>query len=228
LYRNHYLKSKNENKKMKALLIGATGATGKDLLELLLQDDKIDQVDIFVRRTLNLKNEKLNVHVIDFDEPEQWRTLVKGDVLFSCLGTTLKTAGSKDAQWKIDYDYQYQFAKIAKENNVNSCVLVSAANASVKSPIFYTKMKGQLEVDVKALAFSKLIIFNPPLLIRENTDRKMEVLGANVITFFNKLGMLRSQKPLLTNQLAKAMLQSLKVLKDGEYSIKGQHILDFA
>jgi uncharacterized protein YbjT (DUF2867 family) len=213
---------------MKVLLVGATGATGKDLLELLLQDEEIQQVDIFVRRTLKIKNKKLTVHIIDFDKPELWRTLVNGDMLFSSLGTTLKAAGSKDAQWKIDYYYQYLFAKIAKENNVNSYVLVSAANASATSSIFYTKMKGQLEVDVKALAFSKLIIFNPPLLIRKNTDRKMEVLGAKVITFLNKFGILRSQKPLLTKKLAEAMIQSTKVLKDGEYSIKGQHILDFA
>ncbi len=213
---------------MKVILIGATGATGKDLLELQLQDEEIQQVDIFVRSALDVKNEKLKVHIIDFDKPEQWRALVQADVLFSCLGTTLKAAGSKEAQWKIDYGYQYQFAKIAKENNVKSYVLVSAANASATSSIFYTKMKGQLEVDVKALRFSKLIIFNPPLLIRENTDRKMEVLGAKVITFFNKLGMLRSQKPMLTMQLAKAMIKAVKFLKDGEHSIKAQKILDFA
>jgi uncharacterized protein YbjT (DUF2867 family) len=210
---------------MKVLLIGATGATGKDLLQLLLQDKEITQVDIFVRHALEVKNEKLTVHMIDFDKPEQWKSLVQGDVLFSCLGTTLKAAGSKHAQWKIDYEYQYQFAKIAKENNVHSYVLVSAANASATSSIFYTKMKGQLEVDVKALTFAKLIIFNPPLLIREKTDRKMEVLGAKVIRFFNTLGMLRSQKPLHTKQLAQAMIKSIKVLKDGEYSMKGQDIL---
>lgn len=212
---------------MKALLIGATGATGKDLLELLLKDKEITQVDIFVRRTIDIKNEKLSVRMIDFDKPEQWKTLVQGDVLFSCLGTTLKAAGSKDAQWKIDYDYQYQFAKIAKENNVHSYVLVSAANASATSSIFYSKMKGQLEVAVKALTFSKLIIFNPPLLIREKTDRNMEVLGAKVIRFFNTLGMLSSQKPIHTKQLAQAMVKSVKVLKDGEYAIKGQDILNF-
>lgn len=212
---------------MKALLIGATGATGKDLLELLLKDEEIKQVDIFVRRELNVKHEKLNIHVIDFNKPEVWKHLVKGDVLFSCLGTTLKLAGSKEAQWKIDYEYQYQFAKIAKENNVNSYVLVSAANASSKSLIFYSKMKGQLEDDVKALKFLKTIIFNPPLLIRENTDRKMEVLGAKMIIFLNSLGIFRSQKPLSTKLLAEAMLKSVKVLKNGNYSIIGQNILNF-
>ena len=212
---------------MKALLIGATGATGKDLLELLLKDEEINQVDVFVRRELYVKHEKLNSHIIDFDKPEEWKHLVKGDVLFSCLGTTLKLAGSKEAQWKIDYEYQYQFAKIAKENNVNSYVLVSAANASSKSLIFYSKMKGQLEDDVKALQFLKTIIFNPPLLLRENTDRKMEVLGAKMIIFLNNLGIFRSQKPLSTKLLAEAMLKSVKVLKNGNYSIIGQNILNF-
>jgi uncharacterized protein YbjT (DUF2867 family) len=212
---------------MKVLLIGATGASGKDLLELLLKDEEIYQVDIFVRRELNVKHEKLNIHIIDFDNPEVWKHLVKGDVLFSCLGTTLKLAGSKEAQWKIDYEYQYQFAKIAKENNVNSYVLVSAANASSKSLIFYSKMKGQLEDDVKALKFLKTIIFNPPLLLRENTDRKMEVLGAKMIIFLNSLGIFRSQKPLSTKLLAEAMLKSVKVLKNGNYSIIGQNILNF-
>ncbi len=212
---------------MKALLIGATGATGKDLLELLLKDEEINQVDIFVRRELNIKHEKLNSHIIDFDKPEEWKHLVKGDVLFSCLGTTLKLAGSKVAQWKIDYEYQYQFAKIAKENNVTSYVLVSAANASSKSLIFYSKMKGQLEDDLKALQFLKTIIFNPPLLLRENTDRKMEVLGAKMIIFLNSLGIFRSQQPLSTKLLADAMLKSVKVLKNGDYSITGQNISEF-
>jgi uncharacterized protein YbjT (DUF2867 family) len=212
---------------MKALLIGATGATGTDLLELLLKDEEINQVDVFVRRELNVKHEKLNSHIIDFDKPEVWKHLVKGDVLFSCLGTTLKIAGSKEAQWKIDYEYQYLFAKIAEENSVNTYVLVSAANASSKSLIFYSKMKGQLEDDVKALKFLKTIIFNPPLLLRENTDRKMEVLGAKMIIFLNSLGIFRSQKPLSTKLLAEAMLKSVKVFKNGNYSIIGQNILNF-
>ena len=99
---------------MKALLIGATGATGKDLLELLLNDDSFEKVDIFVRLKLDIHHNKLNIHVIDFDQPDKWWHLVKGDVLFSCLGTTLKAAGSKEGQKKVDYDYQLQFEKAEK------------------------------------------------------------------------------------------------------------------
>lgn len=78
-------------------------------------------------------------HIIDFDKPKQWVNLVNGDVLFSCLGTTLKDAGSKDAQKKVDYTYQYQFAKAARENNLENYILVSSEMASVKSPFFIHK-----------------------------------------------------------------------------------------
>src|SRR5690606_17511358 len=121
---------------MIALVLGATGATGKDLLNLLLEHNQYERVEIFVRTKINIEHPKLTIHIINFDAPEQWKDLVKGDVLFSCLGTTLKVAGSKEAQWKIDYDYQYNFAKYAKENGVRNYVLISAAFASSKSRLF--------------------------------------------------------------------------------------------
>ncbi|POY37878.1 semialdehyde dehydrogenase [Solitalea longa] len=209
---------------MKALILGATGATGNDLLNKLLTDDAFDQVDIFVRRSSSIHHAKLRVHVIDFDQPEQWKDLVKGDVLFSCLGTTLKTAGSKEAQWKIDYDYQYNFAKVARENNVTSYVLVSAAYASPDSRIFYSRMKGQLEEAIKELSFPQLIIFNPPLLERKNSDRPAEVIGLKVIKFLNKMGLFLAQKPLSTEILAQAMINVSKSKEKGVFSFKEKEI----
>lgn len=209
---------------MYALLIGATGATGKDLLDLLLKDDSFHQVDIFVRRGLDIQHEKLKIHVIDFDKPEQWKHLVKGDVLFSCLGTTLKAAGSKEAQWKVDYDYQYQFAKFARENHVYNYVLVSSGFSSPNSLYFYTRMKGQLEEAVKALGFPKLTIFNPPVLIRKDSDRTAEVAGLKAIQFFNRIGIFRSQNPLPTEILAQAMINSAKTKENGIITLEGKAI----
>lgn len=213
---------------MKVLLIGATGATGKDLLDLLLQDEDIETVDIFVRRNPQIQHEKLNTHVIDFDQPSEWKHLVKGDVLFSCLGTTLKAAGSKEEQRKVDYHYQLQFAKAARENKVRSFVLVSSDFASSKSPFFYPKMKGQLEDEVKKLKFSQLIIFNPPSLIRKNSDRKQEVIATKVFAAFNSIGLLKSARPLETEILAKSMLNATRLLGDGEYALKGKAIRKYA
>lgn len=211
---------------MKALLIGATGATGEEVLKLLLNDVQYHEVSIFVRHEIDLQHDKLQVHVIDFDAPETWKDLVKGDVLFSCLGTTLSAAGSKTAQWKVDYGYQHAFAEIAQNNQVPNYVLISSSNASDDSFFFYSKMKGKLEEAVKKLSFTKLIILNPPILVRKGSERTMEVLGVQVIRFFNRLGLFKSQKPMDTTLLAKAMLASVQTLRPGQHGIEGQDILE--
>ena len=195
---------------MKTLLIGATGATGSDLLRLLLDDGEVESVVIFVRRNPGVEHPKLTVHVIDFEKPEKWSHLVKGDILFSCLGTTRKDAGSKNAQWKVDYDYQYSFAKAARENGMGCYVLVSAMNASSKSRFFYSRMKGKLDDDVTKLGFPKFLIFKPPSLIRKDSDRKMEKMGVKAIGFFNQIGLMKSLKPMSTDTLAREMLDAVK------------------
>ena len=169
---------------MKALIIGATGATGKDLLSQLLADDTYAEVHCFVRKPLALTHPKLHAHVVDFDTPEAWADLVRGDVAFSCLGTTLAVAGSKDAQWRVDYDYQYAFAQQCKANGVPSFVLVSAAGAKAQSKLFYNRMKGALEEAVKKLNFPRLLIFQPSVLIRSNSDRAGENLSVKIETTF--------------------------------------------
>ncbi|RNA62491.1 NAD-dependent epimerase/dehydratase family protein [Chryseobacterium nematophagum] len=213
---------------MKALIIGATGATGKDLVNQLLNDKDFEEVAIFVRKTIDIQHEKLKIHVVNFEKPEEWKNQVKGDVVFSCLGTTLKDAGSKDAQRKVDFDYQYEFAKAAKENQVEDYILVSAYGANPKSKIFYSKMKGELEEAVKLLHFNKITIFKPGMLERKDSHRVGEVLGSRIIKFANKIGLLESQKPLPTDILAKAMIKSSKIKSNGYSSIKLGNIFCFA
>ncbi len=213
---------------MKALVIGATGATGKDLVSQLLTDKGYDEVNVFVRRPLAVENPKLKTHIVNFDKPEEWKDLVKGDVAFSCLGTTLKAAGSKEAQRKVDYDYQYNFAKAAKENEVEDYILVSSYGANPKSKIFYSRMKGELEQSIKALHFNKLMIFQPGMLDRKDSERTGEVLGGKIIKFANKFGVLTQQKPLPTEVLAKAMINSSKIKSYGYSKIKLGSIFSFA
>lgn len=213
---------------MKALIIGATGATGKDLVKQLLNDHDFEQVDIFVRKPVDIQDPKLNVHVVNFDQPEEWKHKVKGDVAFSCLGTTLKAAGGKEAQRKVDFDYQYEFAKAARENHVDDYILVSSYGADPKSKIFYSKMKGELEEAVKQLHFEKITIFRPGMLDRKDSERTGEVLGGRIIKFANTLGLLESQKPLPTDVLAKAMINSSKIKSNGYSSIELGNIFGFA
>lgn len=213
---------------MKALVIGATGATGKDLVNQLCQDSDFDEIDIFVRRRSDFHNEKVKVHLVDFNHPEEWKHLVKGDVAFSCLGTTLKSAGSKENQKVIDYDYQFNFAKAAKENKVEDYILVSAYGANPDSKIFYSRIKGELEEAVKNLKFEKTTIFKPGMLERKNTDRNGEVFGLKIIKFLNKFGLFKSQKPLPTSILAKAMIVASKIKSNSFSEIKLHSIFSFA
>ena len=121
---------------MKAIVIGATGATGKPLVDALLKDDTYDSVVIFVRKETILRNDKLTEYVTDFSDIEKFADVINGDVLFSCIGTTLKNAGSKDAQWQVDYEIPLKMAAIAKNNGVHTCVLVSSSNADANSSFF--------------------------------------------------------------------------------------------
>lgn len=209
---------------MHALIVGATGATGRALLGTLLDDPAFTQVSIFVRRPVAIEHPKLTVHVIDFEQPHTWQSLVRGDVLFSCLGTTLKDAGSKKAQWRIDYDYQYQFAQAARTNGVPQLLLVSSAYANPASRGFYTRMKGRLEQDVTALGFTSLGIFRPPSLVRPNTDRTGEKIALRILNGLNRIGLLRAMQPMPVAELAQALAAAAKQAQPGTYVLEAQAV----
>ena len=198
--------------KLNAIVIGATGATGQEIVSQLLEDNDFDSVSIFVRKDPNINHRKLKTNVIDFSKLEEYRELIKGDVLFSCLGTTLRTAGSKEKQYLVDFTYQYEFAKIASDNGVTSYSLVSSTGANENSPIFYPKIKGKLEEVIKKLSFKTIQIFQPPTLIRQkNLMRTGEKIGIKIFGFLNSFGLLKSQKPLPVSTLAKVMVEYLKI-----------------
>lgn len=211
---------------MKALVIGATGAVGKDLVDQLLKDESVERVDVFVRREVKVPSSKLVPHIVDFDHPEAWSDLLVGDVLFSCLGTTIKAAGSQNAQWKVDYTYQYEAAKAARENGVGKLVLVSSVGADPKSRIFYSRMKGRLDEDVQKLGFATCFILRPPSLIRKGSDRFGEKAGVAILKALNAIGLMRSWKPMPTEEVAAAMIRLAESDKSGTLIITSQDILN--
>ena len=119
-----------------ALIIGATGLVGNHLLKQMLEDDHYDLVKIFTRRSTGISHSTLDEIIIDFNDLTAVAEKVRGDVFFSCLGTTIKQAGSQKAQYKVDFTYQYEFAKLAKENGVSSYFLVSSTGANSSSAFF--------------------------------------------------------------------------------------------
>jgi len=198
-------------KSLHALILGATGSTGQELLKLLLEDSSFSKVSIFVRRKPSIKHQKLRTHEIDFSRLNEYKKIIDGDVLFSALGTTLKDAGSKNRQYLVDFTYQYEFAKMASDKGISYFSLVSSSGANEKSFFFYPKIKGELEQAVKKLPFKKIQIFQPPILIRQpELIRNGEKIALKFFSLLNKIGLLKSQKPLSVSYLAKKMINQIK------------------
>lgn len=193
---------------MRAIVIGATGATGKELVRMLLADDRFTEVRILVRRATTWQHAKLKEYLVDFKDLSAYAAVMQGDVAFSCLGTTLKDAGSKEAQWEVDYTYQLTFASLAKQQAVPTFVLLSAVDVHKKSTLFYNKMKGSLEEAVLALDFPQLRILQPGFIERPATERLAERLTLPVLRGLNGLGLFRQYRPISTQQLAHALLKS--------------------
>lgn len=191
---------------MKAILLGATGAVGRDLVRQLLQDDRFTELYLLVRRIPEgLRSPKLRIQVLDFDQPDQWPELPEADVLFSSLGTTLRDAGSQAAQYRVDYGYQYEVACRAAARGVPHYILVSAWGAKPKARSFYSRMKGELEEAVQALPFRRISILRPPLLLRPGSTRGGERLAAAVLRGLGALGLLRAFRPMPTSVVARCM-----------------------
>ena len=212
---------------MKAIVIGATGATGRELVETLLRDNNYTAVSIFVRRSINIDHPKLTENIVNLSAADQYADLIVGDVLFSCLGSTLKSAGSKKVQWTIDFDIPHKFATIARANGVHSMVLVSAYGANPKSKIFYSQMKGELEMQIAKLAFGQYIIFRPGMLLRPNTDRLGEKITAMLLGGLNTIGILKNQRPLDTAILAQKLAIAPFKLPDGKSFVELDKIFSF-
>ena len=196
---------------MHALVLGGTGASGQEIVKLLLNDSHFSRISIFVRRKVDIEHEKLDIHQIDFSRLNEYKDLVKGDILFSALCTTKSDAGSKEKQYLVDYTYQYEFAKMASDNGVPHYSLISSLGANKHSLFFYPKIKGELEESVKLLPFNTIQIFQPPSLIRQKElMRTAEKLSVKFFNRLTALGVLKSLKPLNVKDLALKMIKEAK------------------
>lgn len=193
-----------------AIIIGATGLVGNLITQKLLEDNRYEKVKVFVRRSLNINNPKLEEHIVDFDHIALWKNNLSGDELYSALGTTIKKAGSKDAQYKIDFTYQYEAANAASENGVKNYLLVSSLGANSKSSNFYLRMKGSLDEKVRLLSFDRIRIFRPSILVGDRSEKRFgESLGIKIAGTLTKIiPALKKYRPIKASQVAEAMIKS--------------------
>ena len=215
-----------ENKKT-ALLLGATGLVGGELLSLLLQDDFYSHVKAVVRKKPQLANPKLEWIVADFDAISQIGDKVAADHVFCCLGTTMKKAGSKEAFYKVDFHYPLEFAKFTQSKGATQFSLVSAMGANIKSRIFYNRVKGEIEVAASSVAFNGINIFRPSLILG---DRKEKRLGEKIAIMLSgiisplMIGPLKKYKPIQAADIAHGMLKIAKQDLHGFYIFESDQI----
>ena len=210
----------------KAIVIGSTGMVGTQLINLLIENDEFSEIISLVRRSGELKHPKLKEEIINFENPQEWKNLVTGDVLFSTLGTTIAQAKTKENQYKIDFTYQLAVAEIAAKNGVSKYVLVSSAGASSKSSVFYSKMKGELEDAILKLPFEVISILRPGQLDGNRTEKRVgEKIGLAVMYFLNKAGLFKRFRPIQAVQVAKAMTNAAVKNKSAVYTLDEVHNL---
>ena len=190
-----------------ALVVGATGLVGTELVKLLCNDEKYDMVKVIVRRPLTYSHPKLVVLVREFEHITQEDVGEVKDV-FCCLGTTIKKAGSREAFKKVDFTYPQSIAALAKKQKVEHFLIISAMGADENSSFFYSRVKGLIEKELIAMDFPQLSILRPSLLTGERNEFRLgETFGARVMKLMNPIlfGPLRKYRSIPGKQVAFAM-----------------------
>ncbi|MNI42038.1 hypothetical protein D3C73_963080 [compost metagenome] len=206
--------------KRTALIIGATGLVGNELLHILVQSDAYEHVKVIIRKPLSIKHDKLTQLVVNFDEFYEYEDEFAVHDVFCCLGTTIKKAGSQAAFKKVDFDYPVQAAKLAKNQGARQFLIISAIGANAQSNLFYSRVKGEVEEALKQLQLPSLHIFRPSLLLGNRKEFRFgEKAAAIIIPIFSPLlaGKLNKYKPIQAKQVAQAMVQNAIKIRSGEF-----------
>ncbi|GCC53662.1 oxidoreductase [Chryseotalea sanaruensis] len=198
-----------------ALLVGASGLVGGELLDLLLSDSVYGKVVVLTRKPLSIDNAKYQNHVVDFDRLTEYYNDIVAQDIFCCLGTTMRVAGSKDAFKKVDYTYPLEIARLAKAAGAEQYLLVSALGANEKSSIFYNKVKGEIEHAIETLNYQSFKVFRPSLLLGSRSEQRNGEDAAKI--FYKVFGFIipAKYKAIEARSVAMAMLTAAKLNKPG-------------
>lgn len=197
-----------------AILSGATGLIGKQLMYKLLESEIYQKIIILVRNELPIKHPKLFQLLVDFDKLDQFKDQISGQDFFCCLGTTMKKAGNKESFYKVDFTYCYELGKIAAQLNAQSFNIVSAIGADPDSSIFYSSVKGKLEEAITNLNIIHLNIFHPSILLGDRTEFRFgERIGIAISQIISPLlfAGLRKYRPIHAAQVANSMLKAANI-----------------
>ena len=213
-----------------AVLFGATGLVGNNLLNLLIQNENYSKIKIFTRNKVLNNNPKLEIHIIDFNQIENYANLIFGNDCFFCIGTTKKQTPNKINYVNIEYELPVKIAKIAKDNNIESFIYVSSGKANANSKNLYLQNKGRAERDIIKLSFNFTAIIQPSLLLG---SRKEVRIAEGIAQFiFKKLsflfiGKLRPFKAISAVDVANAIMR-IAENKDKDVYFTSDKLEDFS
>ncbi len=195
----------------KALILGASGLVGGQLLRLLLDAPEYERVTALVRRTLGIEHAKLNEVIVNFDALDNYSDQFHVEDVFSCLGTTIKKAKTREAMNRIDYTYPLEAARLAKRTGVRRFLAVSSMSANPDSSIWYSRMKGNLERDLCRLV-------RPSLLLGQREEFRFGEHAAAWLMpklAFLLVGNLRKYRAIEGAVVAKAMYRDAQLSESG-------------
>jgi uncharacterized protein YbjT (DUF2867 family) len=215
----------------KAVIAGASGLVGSELLSILLQSTQYDEVLILVRKELPVQHKKLVQLIVDFDNLDQHQQVINGHVIFCCLGSTKSKTPNLLIYRKIDHDYPVKLAQIAVKNKMPHFHLVSAIGADSKSGNFYTKMKGETENDVQAVGIRSLHIYQPSLLTGNRKEHRLaERIATSIMKVIDPLliGGLQKYRSIAAATVAMAMFKQSLNQEEGVFVHPSDHIKQLA
>ncbi|TDO22460.1 NAD(P)H-binding protein [Pedobacter duraquae] len=220
-----------EAAKKKAVIVGASGLIGSELLDLLLKNDSYAEVLSLVRKEKPIQHPKLTQIVVDFEQLATYSNLITGHTVFSCLGTTKKQTPDTQLYYKIDHDYPVLLARLAAANQVAQFHYVSAPGADSKSLIFYSRTKGDAEADLKKSGIRTLYLYQPSLLTGERKEHRfMEQIAERIMKVIDPVlvGSWKKYRSISGKSVALAMLRRSLVPDVGVFTLASDQIQEIA
>ena len=204
-----------------AVVAGATGLVGRACLDHLCASNRYRKIVALARRPIDRCATTLEVRLVDFSRLDE---IDPGpvDVAFCALGTTIATAGSREAFRRVDHDCTLAFARFASRGGARRFVLVSSVGADASSSNFYLRVKGEVEDALRGMPFEVVAILRPGLLLGDRTEsRPGEAVARAVAPLFNPLlvGPLAKYRSVSADRVAAAMVAAAESDRRGTYML---------
>ncbi|MCF8359590.1 MAG: NAD(P)H-binding protein [Prolixibacteraceae bacterium] len=209
-----------------ALVTGATGLVGRNLIMELIADDNYSKLIVIARRELSIAHPKLEVIITDFSRLNEVKLPENINVCFCALGTTQRKSG-REGMLKVDYEYVITLATICKNKGIKKFLVVSAKGANYHSRLFYFRTKGQMEEAVKKAGIETVYVVRPSLITGEREEfRFAEEMGYYASKLLSPLmvGRLKKMKPVSAYQIARCMIDLAGKDEKGNFTVESEMV----